>query len=321
MARSRHVARSAGASLLPFAERLRVLAPVARGFPQGRVPRRPLLGAERPCPSRRRGRPIGRARSWAAGAGRALRQGRQPGAAAEGDRMGESLSCARAAHAHRGAPRLRLRPAELQKTSGRGAGDRPAELGAVVRWMAASHRGARRGEPRRVAQDLARETRLAPRGRRPRGSRTAERPARSSKTGDRATDGRTPDDRTIGERGTYGRTLTLRPTTVGTAVAGPRVRASAPDSRGSSGTRTLAPGDTVEHRGGHGTFATIASGAYWRRPEAYLDPEVRASISSLATGASPRGLERLAADRSRARGRGSTATSCARPSWISDTGS
>jgi hypothetical protein len=40
-------------------------------------------------------------------------------------------------------------------------------------------------------------------------------------------------------------------------------------------------------------------GAYWRRPEAYLDPDVRASISSLAqleqADVEP-GVERLAAD-------------------------
>lgn len=37
-------------------------------------------------------------------------------------------------------------------------------------------------------------------------------------------------------------------------------------------------------------------GAYWRRPSAYLDPEVRAAISSLATGASDVSLARLADD-------------------------
>jgi hypothetical protein len=37
-------------------------------------------------------------------------------------------------------------------------------------------------------------------------------------------------------------------------------------------------------------------GAYWRRPGAYLDPGVRAGISSLAGGADPSGLARLAAD-------------------------
>jgi SAM-dependent methyltransferase len=37
-------------------------------------------------------------------------------------------------------------------------------------------------------------------------------------------------------------------------------------------------------------------GAYWRRPSAYLDPEVRAAISSLATGAPAVSLARLADD-------------------------
>jgi SAM-dependent methyltransferase len=37
-------------------------------------------------------------------------------------------------------------------------------------------------------------------------------------------------------------------------------------------------------------------GAYWRRPDAYLDPGVRASMSTLAAGASVDGLDRLAAD-------------------------
>jgi SAM-dependent methyltransferase len=37
-------------------------------------------------------------------------------------------------------------------------------------------------------------------------------------------------------------------------------------------------------------------GAYWRRPEAYLDPSVRGSISSLAREELPAGISRLAAD-------------------------
>ena len=37
-------------------------------------------------------------------------------------------------------------------------------------------------------------------------------------------------------------------------------------------------------------------GAYWRRPEAYLDPSVRQSISRLARGERAGGLARLAAD-------------------------
>ena len=40
-------------------------------------------------------------------------------------------------------------------------------------------------------------------------------------------------------------------------------------------------------------------GAFWRRPGAYLDPQVRAGISTFATMSSPdlhRGLSRLAAD-------------------------
>jgi SAM-dependent methyltransferase len=37
-------------------------------------------------------------------------------------------------------------------------------------------------------------------------------------------------------------------------------------------------------------------GAYWRRPEAYLDPAVRAAISSLAPGGADQGLRHLAAD-------------------------
>ena len=37
-------------------------------------------------------------------------------------------------------------------------------------------------------------------------------------------------------------------------------------------------------------------GAYWRRPHAYLDPQVRGSISALAGGDVSVGLERLAAD-------------------------
>jgi SAM-dependent methyltransferase len=37
-------------------------------------------------------------------------------------------------------------------------------------------------------------------------------------------------------------------------------------------------------------------GAYWARPTAYLDPEVRAGISSFARPGSEAGLERLAAD-------------------------
>jgi hypothetical protein len=40
-------------------------------------------------------------------------------------------------------------------------------------------------------------------------------------------------------------------------------------------------------------------GAYWRRPEAFLDPEVRASISGLALmtdGIAARAVERLRAD-------------------------
>jgi SAM-dependent methyltransferase len=37
-------------------------------------------------------------------------------------------------------------------------------------------------------------------------------------------------------------------------------------------------------------------GAYWRRPEAYLDPSIRQSISSLARGEFAAGIARLAAD-------------------------
>jgi len=37
-------------------------------------------------------------------------------------------------------------------------------------------------------------------------------------------------------------------------------------------------------------------GAFWRRPSAYLDPDVRGAMSSLATGASPAALARLADD-------------------------
>jgi hypothetical protein len=37
-------------------------------------------------------------------------------------------------------------------------------------------------------------------------------------------------------------------------------------------------------------------GAYWRRPAAYLDPDVRSSMSTLAAGGNLDGLERLAAD-------------------------
>jgi len=37
-------------------------------------------------------------------------------------------------------------------------------------------------------------------------------------------------------------------------------------------------------------------GAYWRRPEAYLAPEVRAAISSLADGTAQPALDRLASD-------------------------
>ncbi len=37
-------------------------------------------------------------------------------------------------------------------------------------------------------------------------------------------------------------------------------------------------------------------GAYWARPEAYLDPQVRSSISSFARLSTGHGLERLAAD-------------------------
>jgi hypothetical protein len=37
-------------------------------------------------------------------------------------------------------------------------------------------------------------------------------------------------------------------------------------------------------------------GAYWRRPEAYLDPEVRAAISTFADGSADAGLARLADD-------------------------
>ena len=37
-------------------------------------------------------------------------------------------------------------------------------------------------------------------------------------------------------------------------------------------------------------------GAYWRRPTAYLDPEVRAAISALAKAQAHQGLARLAAE-------------------------
>jgi hypothetical protein len=37
-------------------------------------------------------------------------------------------------------------------------------------------------------------------------------------------------------------------------------------------------------------------GAYWARPEAYLDPAVRAGISSFALPGTEAGLERLRAD-------------------------
>jgi SAM-dependent methyltransferase len=37
-------------------------------------------------------------------------------------------------------------------------------------------------------------------------------------------------------------------------------------------------------------------GAYWRRPLAYLDPDVRAAISTLASGSSTAGLDQLAED-------------------------
>lgn len=68
------------------------------------------------------------------------------------------------------------------------------------------------------------------------------------------------------------------------------VRDYVPEAAQVAGAHPLRPGQIAEHLGG-GTVATVPVAAdcldgffwaYWRRPEAYLDPTVRAGISGLA---------------------------------------
>ena len=183
VARARHLAGEGGAPLAQVGARVPVPAAVARGVAQGRVPRRPLLGAERSRPPRRRGRRGGRPGPRAAGARRPLRQGRQPRRPTARERLEQPLSLARAPYAHRGEARARLRPPQLPKAPARAARRRSAQLGALVRGVAAERprrrRRARRApvarrEPGRRSEDLARDGRLASRGWRHRARRAAQ---------------------------------------------------------------------------------------------------------------------------------------------------
>src|SRR5450432_3378564 len=84
VARARH---AAGTTRNPFASidaHLFEPSRIARGVPQIRFPRRPLLGPERSRPPRRRGRRAPRVRARGPGARRTLRRGRQPGRRARG---------------------------------------------------------------------------------------------------------------------------------------------------------------------------------------------------------------------------------------------
>ena len=178
VARARHVARARRDPVAALRAHLSVRRAGARGLAQGFVPSRTFFGADRPHPSGRRGRRAGGARARPAGAGRPLREGDQPRCLPAWERLGEPLSRTRAAHAHRSAPWSRLRAPQLPEALARRARRRPAELGSVVRRVAASSSPVIRPSPclRRPAvaarvmrgrprADVARARRMATRGR------------------------------------------------------------------------------------------------------------------------------------------------------------
>ena len=195
LARARDAASERRAPFASIGARVSILAAVARGVAQGGVSGHSFLGAERSRPPRRRRRRTGRSRPRAPGARGPLRQGRQPRGPTARERLVQPLSLSCAAHADGSEAWARLRPPQLPEAPAGAGGDRSAQLGALVRWVAAEspwprRRGRRshlaeaaRRQPGRRAEDVARDRRLASRGRRGRARRTAG--ARSQRRGSR----------------------------------------------------------------------------------------------------------------------------------------
>jgi hypothetical protein len=186
VARARHAARVRLASLTTFNARVRGRAAGVGGGSQGELPGRSLFGPGRSRPPRRRRGLARRARARAAGVGRALRESHQPRGGAQGPSVELPLSCARVADAHGNSAGIRLRPTELQEAPSCAAGGGPAQLGALVRWVAKQGSGRDRCEPRRSGSDVARRPRLASGGRLDRsGRKTRCRAARARGAGRR----------------------------------------------------------------------------------------------------------------------------------------